>query len=124
MLKANKLKSNEAQKKMIQKEIDDILIHIDDELKMAHEKSEVELITTLPITFSIPFISNSETQRRIYSSVLSSLLQRDFHPKIKLNKDSTMLYIKWLNDQEENDAKIQSQLLAKYTILDNTDIKL
>jgi hypothetical protein len=113
-LKASALKSNEAQKKAIAKEAKSILGHIDDELKIAHDQGKHNVSITLPITFSIPYMSNKDAQRNIYHHVLISLLEREFNVKIALNETYTIFHITWLSDSEQKDIELQNALLAKY----------
>ena len=56
-IKASKLKSNESQKVSLNKEINAILGHIDDSLKVAYEQGKHNISLTIPITFSIPYIN-------------------------------------------------------------------
>jgi hypothetical protein len=124
MLKATTLKSNESQKKAFSKEIKGILGQIDDELKLAHDQGKHRIYTTLPITFSIPYMSNSDAQRIIYYKVLSSLLGRGFNVSIDLKKDSTVFEITWLSNDEFTEIELQNTLLAKHSKKDLSKVKL
>jgi hypothetical protein len=114
-LKASALKSNEAQKKSIKKEVTTILGHLDDELKTSHEQGKHDVSISLPITFGIPYMSNTDAQRTIYYQILTSLIERNFIPTVKLKKDSTVFYITWLSDEEREEIELQNTLLAKHT---------
>ena len=115
-LKANILKSSDSQKKAIAKEVTSILAHLDDELKIAHEQGRHFVSASVPITFSIPYMSNTDAQRIIYYKVLTSLLDREFNVKVQLEDTSSIFHIRWLSDDEEKDIELQHSLLAKHTI--------
>jgi hypothetical protein len=117
-LKATSLKSNDSQKKNIKKEVNTILGHLDDELKLAHEQGKHSISLSLPITFAIPYMSNTDAQRAIYYKILVSLIDREFIPTIKLKKDSTIFHITWLSDEEHKEIDLQNTLLAKLTFRD------
>jgi hypothetical protein len=115
-LKASALKNNEAQKKAIAREVGLILGRIDDELKVAHEQGKQKAAVSVPITFSIPYMSNKDAQRHVYYRVLVSLIDREFNVKIMLEEDSSMFLVSWLSDEEQEDVAIQHNLLAKHTL--------
>jgi hypothetical protein len=115
-IKANVLKSSESQKKAIAKEVNCILAHLDDELKVAHEQGKHFVSATVPITFSIPYMSNTDAQRIVYYKVLTSLIDREFNVKVQLEDNATIFHVRWLSDDEEKDIELQHSLLAKHTI--------
>jgi hypothetical protein len=114
-LKASVLKSNEAQKKAVMKEVTHILAHIDDELKAVHDQGRHGVSLTVPITFSIPYMSNADAQRSIYYKILMSLIDRDFNVKIDLADDQSIFHITWLNEDEAKDIEMQNALIAKHS---------
>lgn len=114
-LKASSLKHNEAQQTAINREITAILERIDDELRLTHEQGQTYAVVSLPITFAIPYMKNSDAQRIIYYGVLTSLLDREFHPKIIMSSDRTHFCISWLSEEERNEIEDQNALLAKYS---------
>jgi len=123
-LKASALKNNDAKKKAINKELKGILAHIDDELKIAHDQGKHEIVVSVPITFSIPYMSNTEAQRIIYYNIISSLLDREFIPSIELKNNATLIHITWLTNEERHEIHVQNALLAKYTKRNIPDINL
>lgn len=123
-LRANVLKSNESQKKSISKEVKAILGQIDDELKAAHECGRHEIGISVPITFSIPYMSNADAQRIIYYKILASLLEREFNVEIDLRKNATFFQVTWLSNDELAEVELQNTLLAKHTKKDLSKIRL
>ncbi len=124
MLNANDLKNNESHKKIIDKEIKEILSTIDDEIKKAYNIGKHKIKFKLPVIFSIPNMSNKNAQRIIYCEVLKSLLKRNFLVETVLTVDSTDYEITWLSESEYNELEEQNQLLAKYAKKNIPDIKL
>ena len=115
-VKASKLKNNESQKSAINKEANDILGHIDDALKIAHEQGKHKISIPIPIQFSIPYMSNADSQRSIYYKVITSLISRDFNTQIELLDNASILHIKWLSEDEETEIEEQNNLIAKCSI--------
>lgn len=114
-IKANALKSNEAQRVSLMNEINTILGQIDDELKLSHDQGKHYVHYLAPITFSIPYMSNTDAQRKIYSDILQSLLDRGFCVDIEMGKKKTQFNITWLSKTELDEIEIQNALIAKYS---------
>jgi hypothetical protein len=114
-LKAEQLRHNKAQKVQVRVQTKAILGYVDEELRKAHDSGKADVSMTLPINFSIPFMRNNDAQRKIYSKILESLIERDFIPKLRLRKDSTLLTIRWWSDEELHDMDVQNTLIAKYS---------
>ena len=114
-LRASTLKKNESQVKVIKREVSHILNRMDDELKTAHETGQHQVSIPIPINFSIPYMKNCDAQRIIYYKILTSLLDREFHPTIELKKTSTIFHITWLSNEEMEEIDLQNAILAKHT---------
>jgi hypothetical protein len=85
---------------MREKDLDSVvreqLLIIDDHLLRADRTWGNNVVAyELPTTFSFPGIPKSDTQRIVYSSIISSLQERGFTTQISLNSDKTIIYIKW-----------------------------
>ena len=115
-LKAESLKINPNKKKAIMKEVTAILAQIDDEIKHAYDQDKTSISATVPVTFNIPYMSNTTAQRNVYYHILSSLLDRGFIVKIHLSPDSTTFFIKWLSEDEEKEVDLCNTLIAKHAI--------
>ena len=114
-LKAESLKKNDAQRKAIKREINQILRTMDDELKVAHESGKYKAHIKVPINFAIPFMTNKAAQRHIYSEILKSLISRGFHPNFETGNTYTVFWVSWLSDEEKKEIDMRNALLAKYT---------
>jgi hypothetical protein len=119
-LRADTLKSNEAQKRAINVEVRQILEHIDDKLKIEREDGTHGISVTVPIMFSIPYMSNKNAQRIIYYKILKSLLDRGFEVKIKLEEKKSTFLITWVSAEELAEIEEQNALLAQH--MANPDI--
>jgi len=115
-LQANVLKTNPNKIKAVMKEANAILGRIDDEIKTAYERDESKVNVSVPITFSIPYMSNRNAQRNVYAKVLESLLDRGYIVHIYMVPDQTIFMIKWLSEDEEKEIEVRNALLAKHTI--------
>ncbi len=115
-LRADLLKTNVNKMKAVMKEVNSILGHIDESIKNAYDQDCNKVIVSVPITFSIAYMSNKNAQRIVYFKILESLISRNYDVKIFLDKDKTCFIIKWVSDEEERDIQLQNVLLAKHTI--------
>lgn len=115
MLKAEYLKCNKSQQLHIKKETVTLLGYIDDEIRKAHDAGKTEIAIKLPINFSIPYMRNVDAQRKIYYNIITSLLNRNFQPKLYMKSDTTLLLVKWVTDEELEEVEIQNTLLAKFS---------
>ena len=115
-LQANVLKTNPNKIKAVMKEANAILGRIDDEIKTAYERDESKVNVSVPITFSIPYMSNRNAQRNVYAKVLESLLDRGYIVHIYMVPDQTIFMINWLSEDEEKEIEVRNALLAKHTI--------
>ena len=114
-LRADVLKINPNKSKAVMKEANAILRRIDDEIKLAYDRDECKVNVSVPITFTIPYMSNKNAQRSVYYKILESLLDRGYIVKIFLANDQTVFAITWLSEDEEKDVEQQNTLLAKYS---------
>jgi hypothetical protein len=114
-LNASSLKSNETQKIAFRKEINSIIGYIDSELKTAHEQGKHKVTLNLPTIFSIPYLTNAESQRIIFSKVIISLKDRGFNVEFEINQDVAIFYITWLSNDDLKEIELQNALLAKHT---------
>lgn len=121
---AESLKHNKTQRVQVKKETRAILGYIDDEFRKAHDTGKTELTLTLPINFSITYMKNTVAQRKIYSKILSSLIERGFTPNLLLRKDATLITIRWWSDDEIKEMEIQNALIAKYSEKNYGDLNL
>jgi hypothetical protein len=112
---SDQLKNSDTKKRHVIKETKAILGRIDEEIKIAHEYGLHFISYMAPISFNIPFMSNKDAQRCIYSSLIKSLINRGFETQIEIKTDASIIEIKWLSAEEILEVKEQMDLLKKYT---------
>ena len=114
-LKADVLKENEVQKKAIAREVKNILAHIDDKIKVAHEAGTRDPVkVSVPINFNIPYMSNRDSQRKIYYSIIKDLRERKFHVKVDLQENSTIFIVSWLSDEERAEIDYETAVIIEH----------
>jgi len=113
--KAGSLKNNESQKKAITRDLTSIMATINDNIRVAYESGADRVTVAVPITFNIPYMTNSDAQRIIYFHILKDLLERDFIVQLDLKQNATIFYIRWISDEEEKEIELQKALIAKYS---------
>ena len=115
LITANSLRNNNLQKRNLKEVITDIIKRISQELIISHREGSHHIITTMPITFSIPNMSNKDSQRYIYASVIDELIAKDYRIWISPGKDTCQIKITWMSPDDESEIKYQTQIIAKHT---------
>ena len=115
LITATSLRNNNLQKRSLKESITDIVKRISQELLTAHREGSHHIITTMPITFSIPNMSNTDSQRYIYASVIDELISKDYRIWIAPGKNVCQIKITWMSPEDESEVKYQIQLIAKHT---------
>ena len=115
LINATSLRNNNLQKRNLKEVITDIIKRISQELLTAHREGSHHIITTMPITFSIPNMSNTDSQRYIYASVIDELISKDYRIWIAPSKNICQIKITWMSSEDESEVKYQMQLIAKHT---------
>lgn len=114
-LQAKSLGQNNIQKRALRNTTVEILNRLDEELKIAFHEGKRNIITTLPIIFSIPNMPDKDAQRIIWSNIINSLIKRDFRVWINPIKSTCVLKVTWLSNEDEAETSRQMDLLVKHT---------
>lgn len=115
-LTAENIKSGEVKKKYLQKEANDILFTINNELKNAQIQGTNEIAVNLPTIFTISGLTNSDSQREIYYRILVDLEDRGFIPEIEFNGDDNVrLHVSWLSEIEKEQIQLQLEYIRQHT---------
>jgi len=112
---ANKLRHSNIQKKVLKENITQILRKINDELSVSHREGNYSTITTMPIVFDIPNMSNKVSQRIIWFHVLQHLMVKNYRVAINPSKDFCKLKITWITKEDEEMMSRQTQIIAEHT---------
>lgn len=115
IISANCLRNNNLQKRFIKDLLTDILRRINHELLIAHKEGKHNIITSIPITYTIPNMSNKDSQRVIWSNIIDVLNSKNYRTWISPNKDVCRMKITWISSEDEVDIKYQTNLIAKHT---------
>jgi hypothetical protein len=115
IMDANNLKKNNIQKRNIKNNMVEILRKINDELAIAHKEGHHSIITSIPIIYNIPNMSNKDSQRYIWSSIIEVLESKNYRVWINPSADSCRLKITWMAIDDENEIKYHTKLLAAHS---------
>ena len=115
LVTANSLRNNNLQRRNLKEVITDIIKRINQELIEAHKEGCHHIITNMPITFSIPNMSNKDSQRFIWASVIDELISKDYRIWISPTKNVCRIKVTWMSQDDESEIKYHNQLIAKHT---------
>lgn len=115
LIHANNLRNNNLQKRQLKEVIVEIIRRINDELILAHREGLHNIITSIPITFNISNMSNKDSQRVIWASVIEELLNKQYRVWISPSKNSCRIKITWMNPEDETDIMKQLNVIATHT---------
>lgn len=112
---ANKLRHSNIQKKSLKENITSILRKINDELIISHREGNYSIVTTLPIVFDVPNMSNKVSQRIVWYYVVRHLLEKNYRADIHPSKDFCKLQITWITREDEEMITQQTKVIAAHT---------
>ena len=115
VIDANKLRHSNIQKKAVKENISEILKKINDELIVAHREGGYSIITTMPIIFDVPNMSNKVSQRIVWYHVMKHLLDKNYRININPSKDFCRLQITWITQEDEQMIMHQTKVIAEHT---------
>ena len=115
LIHANNLRNNNLQRRQLKEVITDIVRRINQELIMAHKEGHHHIITNIPITYNISNMSNKDSQRFIWASVISELKSKHYRVWICPTKDVCRLKITWMSSNDETEITQQMNLIIKCT---------
>ena len=114
LIDAEVLKRSSEQKEFLKKTINHILRSLMDDIKKAKQAYKNSVDTSLPITFSVPGLSNKDSQRIVWFNVIKELNASNYRVKIKPSKDKCTLRIIWVSEEEEMVIREQMDLIASH----------
>ena len=115
LIHANNLRNSNIQKRQLKETITEIIRRICQELIISHRSGSHHLITTIPITFSIPNMSNKDSQRCVWAAVISEIKKKGYRIWISPHADECKIKITWMSPEDETDIKFQMDVIAKHT---------
>ena len=114
--RANSLKSSGIYKAELMQIAKLLIRQVDDEIKTAFDSGKYRVVVSVPVTFQLKYGKNSDAQRIIYHSLLTSLVERDFLVEIDMQQESTLFNISWVSADEEEEIAMQNIVLARHSI--------
>lgn len=113
LIPAQKLKNNNLQRRHLKEIITEIIKRISQELILAHREGKHDIITNVPTTYDIPNMSNSDSQRFIWASIIEELILKEYRVWISPGKDLCRMKITWMSPDDETEVKHQMNLIIK-----------
>lgn len=114
LVPANNLRNNNLQKRNLKEVITEIIKRISQELIEAHRSGAHDIITQIPITFSIPNMSNKDSQRVVWANIIDELIAKSYRVWIAPSKNVCRLKITWMSPADESEEKYQMNLIATH----------
>ncbi len=74
----------------------------------------------LPVVLEIPGMSTEDWQLILFSSLMKSLLDRGFTVKIRLAKESNVLYIAWVAEITEEELRAMRSIIRVNRVDDDS----
>jgi hypothetical protein len=90
--------------------IDDKLLHAD----RAWGRNIVAI--ELPSSFNILGLARQDGQRLVYSTLLRSLLNREFEVRLQMDKARTTLFVAWDADLDQEELDAMNKLIREHRI--------
>jgi hypothetical protein len=115
LIHANNLRNNNLQRRQLKEIITDVIKRVSQELIEAHREGKHDVITSIPITYSISNMSNKDSQRFVWASVIEELLAKSYRVWIYPSNDKCRIKLTWISPEDEIDIKHQLNIIAKYT---------
>lgn len=115
LIPANNLRNSNVQRRQLKEAITEIVRRIGQELIIAHRGGSHHIITTIPITFSIPNMSNKDSQRYIWATVITEIKKKGYRVWISPSANECKIKITWMKPEDETEIKHQMDIIAKHT---------
>jgi len=111
---ADILKKQSVLKVLVADNVRELLYKINSSIMDCHRMGKTNTRVDLPINFSIsdPNISNMDVQTSVYYKIVSELEKNNYLVKFIFYKQSTVLYIDWLQHIDDNELiKMREKIL-------------
>jgi hypothetical protein len=115
LIPANNLHTNNLQRRQLKEVITDIIKYISRELIEAHKDGRNDIITNIPIIYSITNMSNKDSQRFVWYNVIEELKSKGYRVWIFPSADKCQIKITWISPEDETDIKNQLNIIAKHS---------
>lgn len=116
IIHADRLRQSNSQKRELREYAIDIARRINEEIKEVHGQGLHSLETEIPITFTVTHMSNSDSQRIIWYTIIRWLETKTYRVKLKLGDNKSVIIITWLSKEEEVDITHQKDYIASHVV--------
>lgn len=116
-LRKQDLKFHKPQLLALHAYINDLLILIDDKIKMSYNQGNDNVVVPLSGTFDVPKMSSVDARKKIHSTIIQDLIsdERGFDVQYSQTKNGRfMILIKWGTLGDEHEKKTESEVLQFY----------
>lgn len=110
---AKTLQSNNAHKRYIYEYLEEILLNLNKDIKSAKLMGQSYVVSELPTIFDIPNVFNSDSQRTIWARTIEILKKKNYRVCINHTKNSCLLKISWLPQEEERKIAIERRIIKE-----------
>jgi len=114
LVKAETLRRNTQQDREIQEIVMDIVKNCNEEIHKQHQKGKREVIMALPYTFNIPDMTNADSQRRVWATVVQIMINAGYDTQIEFDSSQCRLHCNWLSQKDKSDITLWDSLLRKH----------
>lgn len=114
LIKADTLRRNTQQDREINELVMDIIKNCNDEIHKVHQTGKREMKVQLPYTFNIPDMTNADSQRRIWATVVQIMVNAGYDVKIEFDQGNCVLYCNWLSQKDKSDIALWDNVLKKH----------
>jgi hypothetical protein len=111
LVSADRLKKNLLKKKLINDIVNDNLYRINDLIDVSYKNNKDQVVTNLPIAFSIPeTLNHKDFQLEVYYNLIEILEKKDYKVNIRIKENETILKINWRSADDGNLEMMKKKL--------------
>ncbi len=114
LVDAEILKKSSEQREILKKTTIDILRSLMDDIMRAKQGYKNFVVTSVPITYQIPGLSNKDAQRIVWSNLIKELNEKNYRVRLHPTKDKCKIKITWISREEESVIQEQLNLIASH----------
>ena len=111
LVSSDRLKKNLLKKKLLNDIVNDNLYRINDIIDVSYKNNKEQVITNLPIAFSIPdTLNHKDFQLEVYYNLIEILEGKNYKVNIRIRENETILKINWKSSDDGNLEMMKKKL--------------
>lgn len=111
LVSADRLKKNVLKKKILNDIVNDNLYRINDLIDTSYKNNKDQIVTNLPIAFSIPeTLNHKDFQLEVYYNLIEILEKKDYKVNIRILPNETILKINWKSNDDNHIDQMKKKL--------------